>query len=515
MGFPGPGASARLAEACTAVLAAPAPAAVHEGVARVRAELDRPLRLAVVGRVKSGKSTLVNALLGQRVARVDASECTRAVTWFSYGHQERVVVHARDGRRWARAFEPDGFLPADLGAAPEDIAAVEVVLCNSALSATTVIDTPGLDSLTADAGQRTEELLGLDADSRRALGQADAVLFLVPQLTREDDTRLRALAAALTRTASTTGFSPATLLCVVSKADVLDDARDDAGDPTSDDDPWPAARALAARYAEGLRGVAADVVPVAGLLAEAAGAALVTEDRAAALRRLAAVPADEREMLLLSTDLFTTLPADEAGGVSERERVALLDLLGPAGVRRCLRWLDDGQDGAAALTKHLRAVSGIDRLDDTVRSLFAAQADAIAAHRALVELDRLSFSPGAPASMRDVVDEAREDPALQQLRERDVLVRWTRGEVALPEEHARDLEALARGRDPVTRLGLDPRGDPDPAADPPALARRALDAATRWLRLANDPRTTLPTRRAAETVRDSYMTMWDELARPR
>ena len=171
-----------------------------------------PLRLAVVGRVKSGKSTLVNALLGQRVARVDASECTRAVTWFSYGHQEQVVVHARDGRSWTRAFAPDGFLPADLGAAPEEIDAVEVVLCNAALAGLTVIDTPGLDSLTADAGARTDAFLGLDGASRHALSVADAVLFLVPQLTRDDDRRLRALADAMGRTVAASGFSPATVL---------------------------------------------------------------------------------------------------------------------------------------------------------------------------------------------------------------------------------------------------------------------------------------------------------------
>ena len=158
----------RLSAACDEALALTLPATVRDEVLRARRDLDRPLRLAVVGRIKSGKSTLVNALLGQRVARVDASECTRAVTWFSYGHQEKVVVHTRDDRSWTLAFGTDGYVPADLGAAPEEIAGVEVVLCNDALAGTTVIDTPGLDSLTADASRRTDELLGLDGDSRRA-----------------------------------------------------------------------------------------------------------------------------------------------------------------------------------------------------------------------------------------------------------------------------------------------------------------------------------------------------------
>lgn len=487
-------ASARLARTCEELLSRGLPPHVGAALADVRRELGRPLRLAVVGRVKSGKSTLVNALLGQRVARVDASECTRAVTWFSYGHQEQVAVHARDGRSWTRAFAPDGFLPADLGAPPEDIEAVEVVLCNAALAGLTVVDTPGLDSLTADAGARTDAFLGLDAASRRALSVADAVLFLIPQLTREDDRRLRTLADAMGRTVAASGFSPATVLAVVSKADTLDGEADD---------PWPAAVSVAARYGEQLRGVAAGVLPVIGLLAEAADAALVTEDVADALRRLAALPPEDRELLLLSADLFIGTPDV---GVGEAERAGLVDLLGLHGVRLCLGWLDQGHQGAHALTKQLHAASGIDALHDTVRRLFTAQADAIAAHRALVALERLAYAPGAPTSMRDTVEDAREDAALQHLRERDVFARWSRGELELPAPLAADLHHLAVGTDLPGRLGVDPL---DGARDRDALARLALDAATRWLRFGNAPGTNAAGRRAAEIVRDSYTAMWE------
>ncbi|WP_433029615.1 dynamin family protein [Actinomycetospora sp. CA-053990] len=487
-------ASARLARTCDELLARGLPPHIHGAIADVRRELGRPLRLAVVGRVKSGKSTLVNALLGQRVARVDASECTRAVTWFSYGHQEQVVVHARDGRSWTRAFAPDGFLPADLGAAPEEIDAVEVVLCNAALAGLTVIDTPGLDSLTADAGARTDAFLGLDGASRHALSVADAVLFLVPQLTRDDDRRLRALADAMGRTVAASGFSPATVLAVVSKADTLDGEAED---------PWPAAVALATHYGDQLQGVAAGVLPVIGLLAEAADAALVTEDVADALRRLALLPPDDRELLMLSADLFTTTPDV---GVGEAERVRLLDLLGLHGVQLCLGWLDQGHQGAHALTKQLHAASGVDALHDTVRRLFTAQADAIAAHRALVALERLVYVVGATPSMRDAIEEAREDTALQHLRERDVFARWSRGELELPEALAADLHHLAVGTDVPGRLGVDPL---EGAVGRDVLARRALDGATRWLRFGNAPGTNQAARRAAEVVRDSYTAMWE------
>ena len=73
--------------------------AVYRGTAQaptlaaVRERLDEPLRVAVAGRVKAGKSTLLNALVGERLAPTDAGECTRIVTWYEDGHTYRVTAH--------------------------------------------------------------------------------------------------------------------------------------------------------------------------------------------------------------------------------------------------------------------------------------------------------------------------------------------------------------------------------------------------------------------------------------
>ena len=42
------------------------------------------------GKVKAGKSTLLNALVGEKVAPTDASECTKVVTWYRNSHVYRV-----------------------------------------------------------------------------------------------------------------------------------------------------------------------------------------------------------------------------------------------------------------------------------------------------------------------------------------------------------------------------------------------------------------------------------------
>ena len=61
--------------------------------------LDEPLRVAIAGKVKAGKSTLLNALVGEQVAPTDAGECTRVVTWYRDGATPRIVLHPRDGVR--------------------------------------------------------------------------------------------------------------------------------------------------------------------------------------------------------------------------------------------------------------------------------------------------------------------------------------------------------------------------------------------------------------------------------
>src|SRR4051812_50058213 len=60
--------------------------------------LSQPLRLAIAGRVKAGKSTLLNALVGEELAPTDAGECTRLVTWYIGGVSKQTPAR-RPGAR--------------------------------------------------------------------------------------------------------------------------------------------------------------------------------------------------------------------------------------------------------------------------------------------------------------------------------------------------------------------------------------------------------------------------------
>ena len=91
----------------------------------VIAELDRrlhePLRLAIAGMVKAGKSTLLNAMLGEQIAPTDAGECTRVVTWYRYSATPTITLHPHEGEpRRMPVRREHGRLVMNLGGVPAE-----------------------------------------------------------------------------------------------------------------------------------------------------------------------------------------------------------------------------------------------------------------------------------------------------------------------------------------------------------------------------------------------------------
>ncbi len=497
-----------LGEAVGAACAQLRPALEPPTAARVDQVVTRlagPLQLAVAGRIKSGKSTVVNALIGRRVAPTDVRECTRLVTRFQYGTVDRVEVVHTDGSRRTVPYDADGLVPADLGAPVETIAYVDAYLTSATLRAVTVIDTPGLDSLDQASSRRTEVLLGaaggapvsaaevtpragepgLDAGSQAAIAQAEAVLYVLTQAARADDEQaLAGFHACSTPQART----PVNAVAVLSKADQV-----------GGDDPWATATELAAEQAGALRHRVWDVLPLVGLVAEATGTGHFTEADAEALRGVAALPADERELLFFSADLF--LRPETPVPVAARAR--LLERLDLFGIRHAVTELAaEPRLATGELRRRLADASGFPAVREVVESTFRRRADAIKAGVALTALDAVAARAGPMdrSRIRDAVEELMRQPEAHELRLLEAAGAVMAGTVPLPPELAVEVARLVGSDDPAAQLGR-PGGSPD------ELRAAALEAAGRWRSYAAFGSTPAQSR-VAHVVHRAYFLLW-------
>ena len=59
---------------------------------------DGVFRLLVLGDLKRGKSTFLNALLGERILPSDVNPCTALLTILRYGEEKKAIVYFKDNR---------------------------------------------------------------------------------------------------------------------------------------------------------------------------------------------------------------------------------------------------------------------------------------------------------------------------------------------------------------------------------------------------------------------------------
>jgi hypothetical protein len=470
----------------------------REQIARIATGLHEPLRVAVAGRVKAGKSTLVNALVRERIAPTGVGECTKVVTWFRYGFPERVTVEPREGVSWDLPLGTIYALPDTLGAEPETIARVVVTLSIDALRSMTIIDTPGLASANVTYSAATRELLAIDDASRDAVSDSDAVLFVISHgATREDADAL----TAVRRTGGGPRASAVHSLGVLSKVDLL------GGGP----DLPVRAEAVAARQSELLRALVATVVPVVGLLAETVGTGAFTEIDAQHLVRIAALDQRARERALLSADRFRAAEME----VDAEGRERLLQMLDLYGIVCCLEAVDEGVTDATGLVRRLAERSGIARLQGLLEQTFAARADALKADRALLALERLAFRADDPsvapglAALRNEIERVRLLPEMHVLSQIRALQACLDGAAdGIPPELEDELRRLLSGATTRARLGLPAHASVDETRE------EAIRGVTRWRSFVNGGQATSAAVRVADVVAQAYELAWADAAAP-
>jgi Dynamin family len=503
--------SAAVANLCTR-LQPQVSARTAAGFREVLRRLSAPLQVAVAGRIKSGKSTLVNALIGRRVAPTDVGECTRLVTRFQYGTVDRVEIVFEDGRKQVLPFSADGMIPNDLEVDFDKVSHLEAYLTNAVLRDLTVIDTPGLGSLDAASVKRTEQLLGaakhrkededgedsneLDDTSRNAVAGAEAVLYVVTQGVRADDQQ--ALAAFTAATASREA-GPVNAIAVLNKADTIA-PESVAG---SDGDVWRAASLLAEKQASTLKPRVADVIPVIGLLAESAESGNFTSADADALRSLSKLDDGTWETMLMSADIFVTWDCE----VPEGTRTRLLEKLDLYGIRKAVDALrSDPELTAGALRRSLLTASGLGAVRGRLDAVFRARADGIKAAAALASITALAHASGDPGErqrVHDAIEVLLAKPEAHQLRLLEALTLVTSGAVAMPEDLAEEVLRVGSHADIGEQLGL--KGRPQRE-----LSAYALERAGWWRSFASFGATPAQSR-VAHVVHRAYFLIWQQL----
>ncbi|OQO90639.1 GTPase [Saccharomonospora piscinae] len=502
------------------------------GFAQVLRRLGAPLQVAVAGRIKSGKSTLVNALIGRRVAPTDIGECTRLVTRFQYGTVDRIEVVFHDGRKQVLPFAADGVIPAELGVDIDTVSHIEAYLTHAALQHMTVIDTPGLGSLDAASVARTEHLLSaaaghaepepwdsgesgdgtdetgdepgdaearadeLDETSRNAVAGAEAVLYVVTQGLRADDEQ--ALAAFTAATASREA-GPVNAIAVLNKADTIVPESVEG----AEGDLWTAATLLARKQAEVLKPRVADVLPVIGLIAESAESGQFTSGDAEALRQVAGLGDDVLDVMLLSADMFTSWECDVPAGV----RVRLLEKLDLYGIRQAVDAVRADPDlTAGALRRLLLDASGLAAVRARLNTVFAARADGIKAAAALASVTALAQASGNAAErqrVHDAIEVLLAKPEAHQLRVLEALTLVASGAVEMPDDLTEEVLRVGSNADIGTQLGR-------PGGSPPELATYALERAGWWRSFASFGATPAQSR-VAHVVHRAYFLIWQQL----
>lgn len=436
--------------------------------------LDQPLRIAVTGRVKSGKSTLINALVGAEVAPADAEERTQVNTFYQYGPEPKITVHTPHGSTQnvpVTSLDP-GTIRDLQRWRPDEIARLVIEAPAPGLEAITLIETPGVSS---SAVQET----GRSALAQ-ILSEADGVLYLTRYPHQTDLQFLQSV-----HELQIARYAPINTIVALSRADEVG-----SGGPEA----LPAADKIAQKYRADpkVESFAQHVIPVVGLLGHAA--ASLTSDEFGALTELARLPQADLEALLISTDRFANNTEPES--IPPETRQQLLQRLGHFGVERAVTSIREGSDEPKKLSSSLLVESRLNDLQEAVHQQFIERQDALRARSLLLAVDMV-----LRANPRSGVQQLRGEfeRLLVNAHEWDemrLLSALHARQIRFPDSMHVEAQRLlgAFGDEPSSRLGQEPHVL---SAD---LTERAGEALARWRDQAVNPMHDRVHREAIRTV---------------
>lgn len=443
------------------------------------------MRVAIVGLIKAGKSTMMNALLGEAVVATGTVEATFNVNWLKYGETPTLRVIFKDGR----PPEPKSFdeLAAVTLRADENrdyllaIKYIEVAYPSGILKTFNLIDTPGLESYYKDDSQNTLDFLSLHGkelteSTQSEASNADAVLYLFSQSLHSADQSV----VEQIHGPSLGQPSPINAIGVLTKVDFYW--------PDSDD-PLVAGYKISGRLRSDPRvnRLFYTVVPVAGLMAF--GARTLTESDYEILTHLAELPEERFERLIRTVERFGTKDYPDVP-VDPPRRKQVLTRLGQFGVNRAVSLIRAGVHGRDDVAEKLYESSGVPQLNRLVSSHFGNRAFVIKLNTSLRQIAAACFreqhrqTGDAREIVEDIAGEFEaieaQERAFTELR---ILRNYYEGKLAFDDDSVQQLLEVTGeyGTSCAARLGL---GD---AATLDDMVKVASDRTREWRYRADDP----------------------------
>jgi hypothetical protein len=440
-----------------------------------KASILGPMRVAVAGRIKTGKSTLMNALLGEPVVATGPEELTYNVNWFVHDETPGLVVHFKDNQppeprpiSWLDRLANRGGADPDL---LRSIRHIEVRYPRDILTRLELIDTPGFGSFFDTDSRNALEFLGISADdidrtTRQHTVGADAVLYLFARNLAATDQHIVTEFQGI----GIGDFTPVNAIALLTKTDAY-------WSPENPDiDPLTVGAGIARRLASepAVERIFFAVLPVCGLVA--AGAAALSASDLESLRSLAQVPQDMLQRRLRYADRFATRPYDDLPLPVER-RSALVERLGQYGIWIACAMLRAASLDLPSLRAALLERSGLPALYELLLSHFGNRAVLIktagavnrsraACARSARQLSDASGSSlaasGAAAAGGRLEAFEVDEHAVAELALLRALYR-NDDRLGLSADEVAELLTVTgeHGRTCANRLGMDPRSTPD------------------------------------------------------
>ena len=422
-------------------------------------QLYQPMRVAIVGKIKTGKSTLINALLGEKMVATGNKELTFNVNWLKYADKPGLRVHFKDAR------PPESHSLEALEALTRrrkenqdyllKIKFIEVFYPNEILKSFHLIDTPGLESFFVEDSKNTLDFLGLNPDSvdeathSAAMG-ADAVLFLFNQsLARTDHDLMEEFHGGILQ-----GSSPINAIGVLSKVDVY---------WPSVQTPKTAGKKISYRLMndhQNVRNVFYQIYPVCGLLAF--GAKSLTQEEHRTLLVLSKIPKERFKKLVRNSKRFAFREYEDIP-VSPLLRQDLLARLGQYGINEAYRLIQSGIENRAELSSSLLELSGFQEFLKCIESHFGNRSFLIKLHTCFKQVKAACFQVYQKLSrtQRKIIDEINGqfeafESKQNAFQEFQILQSYYEGKLAFSKDEADQLLAVTGeyGTSCAERLGM-------------------------------------------------------------